>query len=93
MPVVKMDGSLEVPFDPRRRIKSDINRVTKANAATMGWSTRAAVVVREMMFSNFWAFKALATVLSMVYPRCGLEHWAAVLLLMPMTLACIPERQ
>jgi hypothetical protein len=36
MPVVKRDGSLEVPFDPRRRMKSDVNRVTKANAATVG---------------------------------------------------------
>lgn len=25
----------------------------------------------------------------MVYPRCGLEHWAAVLLVMPMTLVIV----
>jgi hypothetical protein len=27
------EGSLEVPFDPRRRIKRDINRVKKARPA------------------------------------------------------------
>jgi hypothetical protein len=32
-PRVMKDGNLDVPFDPRRRIKSDISRVRKARPA------------------------------------------------------------
>jgi len=33
---VMKDGNLEVPFDPRRSIKSDINKVRKVRPAAAG---------------------------------------------------------
>jgi hypothetical protein len=66
IPRVMKEGNLEVPFDPRWTIKSDINRVRKVRPAASGWSTRAAVVVWEIESSNSSAFRASATVLSTV---------------------------
>jgi len=65
-PRVMRDGNLDVPFDPCQRIKTDISRVRKARPAASGWSTRTPVVVRDIRSRSPSAFKASATVLSIV---------------------------
>lgn len=47
---VRRDGSLAVPFWPRRSMKRDVSKARKLRPAAMGWITRAAVVVREIRF-------------------------------------------
>jgi len=92
-PRVSSEGRRDVPFDPRRRMNSEIKSARKVSPVAMGWSTRAAVSALEIMFSWPRICNASETALSKEYPSLALEHEAAVEDPWPTRETSIPDEQ